>query len=200
MASGVAKVRWEVREVIGECVKLKPNLVVAELLAGKPRPVDRVLAFLDVLLRFAALIVEGRHPIGRAVQVGHDEAVAGNQPVRMPLDLSHHPARAVPALGLVVEAHVVAPDGLRRSADGPRQQVRDAPLEDLADFLGPFSSLVRRPESVHAMERYTTGLVSDLPRKTASRQALPAAPITPTTILVPASACLTTWPSPPMPC
>jgi len=42
------------------------------------------------------------------------------------------------------------------------------PLDDLADFLGPFANLVRRPESVHAMERYTTGLVSDLSRKTAS--------------------------------
>ena len=43
-----------------------------------------------------------------------------------------------------------------------------APLHDLAEFLEPFASLVRRPESRHAMERYTTGLLSDLPRKTAS--------------------------------
>ena len=42
------------------------------------------------------------------------------------------------------------------------------PLDDLSEFLEPFARLVRRPESLHAMERYTTGLVSDLPRKTAS--------------------------------
>ncbi|MFH1884305.1 MAG: IS701 family transposase [Planctomycetota bacterium] len=42
------------------------------------------------------------------------------------------------------------------------------PLDDLAGFLEPFSSLVRRAESRHALERYTTGLLSDLRRKTAS--------------------------------
>ena len=42
------------------------------------------------------------------------------------------------------------------------------PLSDLAEFLKPFAALVRRPESRHAMERYATGLLSDLPRKTAS--------------------------------
>ena len=43
-----------------------------------------------------------------------------------------------------------------------------APLNDLAEFLKPFGDLVRRPESRHALERYTTGLVADLQRKTAS--------------------------------
>jgi len=43
-----------------------------------------------------------------------------------------------------------------------------APLGDLAEFLKPFGALVRRPESRHALERYTTGLLADLRRKTAS--------------------------------
>ena len=43
-----------------------------------------------------------------------------------------------------------------------------SPLDDLDEFLRPFGSLVRRAESRHAMERYTTGLLSDLRRKTAS--------------------------------
>ena len=43
-----------------------------------------------------------------------------------------------------------------------------APLGDLAEFLKPFGDLVRRPESRHALERYTTGLLADLRRKTAS--------------------------------
>lgn len=43
-----------------------------------------------------------------------------------------------------------------------------APLDDLGRFLVPFAALVRRAESRHALERYTTGLLSDLARKTAS--------------------------------
>ncbi len=43
------------------------------------------------------------------------------------------------------------------------------PLLGLAAFLQPFSALVRRSESKHALERYTTGLLSDLPRKTAAQ-------------------------------
>jgi len=43
-----------------------------------------------------------------------------------------------------------------------------SPLDDLSEFLAPFASLVRRRESRHALERYTTGLLADLSRKTAS--------------------------------
>ena len=42
------------------------------------------------------------------------------------------------------------------------------PLVDLASFLEPFGELVFRSESRAAMERYATGLVSDLNRKTAA--------------------------------
>ena len=42
------------------------------------------------------------------------------------------------------------------------------PLPGLASFLEPFSEVVRRTESKHALERYTTGLLSDLSRKTAA--------------------------------
>lgn len=41
-------------------------------------------------------------------------------------------------------------------------------LPDLAEFLTPFTSLLQRSQSRHALERYTTGLLADLPRKTAS--------------------------------
>ena len=41
------------------------------------------------------------------------------------------------------------------------------PLADLAVFLEPFGSLVHRAQSRHALERYTTGLLADLRRKTA---------------------------------
>lgn len=42
------------------------------------------------------------------------------------------------------------------------------PLEDLEAFLQPFGGLVRRAENRQALERYTTGLLADLPRKTAA--------------------------------
>ena len=42
------------------------------------------------------------------------------------------------------------------------------PLADLAAFLEPFASLLRRSESRQTLERYATGLLADLPRKTAS--------------------------------
>ena len=40
----------EAAEVVGQCVQLKSDFIVAEPLAGQSCPVDRVLAFLDVLL------------------------------------------------------------------------------------------------------------------------------------------------------
>lgn len=42
------------------------------------------------------------------------------------------------------------------------------PLGDLAEFLAPFAGLVRRSESRHALERYTTGLLADTADKTAA--------------------------------
>ncbi len=42
------------------------------------------------------------------------------------------------------------------------------PLEGPATFLEPFGALVRRSEGKHALQRSTTGLLSDLSRKTAA--------------------------------
>ncbi len=43
----------EVGEILGQGVKLEPEGLVAELAARQASPYDRVLAFLDVLFRFA---------------------------------------------------------------------------------------------------------------------------------------------------
>jgi hypothetical protein len=43
-------------------LKLEPDRVVAELAAWKPRPLDGVLALLDMLLRRALLIVKDDDP------------------------------------------------------------------------------------------------------------------------------------------
>ncbi len=40
-----------------------------------------------------------------------------------------------------------------------------APLSELAVFLAPFAPLFQRAQSCHALERYMTGLLTDLPRK-----------------------------------
>ncbi len=60
----------EVGEIVGQGVTLQPEGVIAELAARQPRPFDRVLAFLDVSLRLASLIVELCHPLGGTGQVG----------------------------------------------------------------------------------------------------------------------------------
>ena len=62
----------EVAQIVGHGMKLEAHLVVAELAAGQPGPFDRVLAFLNVLLRFAPLIVESNHSLGGPRQVGDD--------------------------------------------------------------------------------------------------------------------------------
>ena len=39
------------------------------------------------------------------------------------------------------------------------------PLPEIAEFLEPFASLFRRSQSRHSLERYITGLLTDLDRK-----------------------------------
>jgi SRSO17 transposase len=45
------------------------------------------------------------------------------------------------------------------------------PLPELAEFLAPFAPLFRRRESRASLERYVTGLLTDLPRKTCDTMA-----------------------------
>lgn len=47
-------------------------------------------------------------------------------------------------------------------------QAGTEPLPDLRCFLAPFSRIFIRAESRHSLERYTTGLMANLPHKTAS--------------------------------
>jgi len=77
----------EAAEIVGERVKLTPPGIGGERPARQPRPSDRTLAFIDRLLRHAALIVEGDNPLGRSAHVRHDEADAGIKLAWVPLDL-----------------------------------------------------------------------------------------------------------------
>jgi hypothetical protein len=76
-------------------------------------------------------VVESDDPVGRARQVGDDEADARNKLARMPLDLGNHPARLGPASGLIGEVGVVPPNLVRMTPDRPLEQVADPVLEDL---------------------------------------------------------------------
>ena len=82
----------EVAEIVSERMQLEPYLVVPEAVAGKPRPVDRLLAFLDMLFRRASSIVEFRDALGRSRQIGDNEADAGGKLARISLDLGHDTA------------------------------------------------------------------------------------------------------------
>ena len=64
--------------------------------------------------------------MGKSWQVGDDEAQAGEQLPRMPLDLRDHAAFTLPALRLIMEVLVEALDpGLRGPPHWPGQAVRD---------------------------------------------------------------------------
>src|SRR3954471_144000 len=82
----------EVGQVVGQSMKLKPHRVGLHRPARQPCPPDRILTLSDPLLRRAALIVKGDHPLGRAAQVGHQEAHPWIEFTRMRLDLGYNPA------------------------------------------------------------------------------------------------------------
>ena len=77
-------------------MKLQPHLVLRHTLAGQSSPINRVLAFLDVLLGGAALIVEADDPVRLHWQVGDNEADAREQFAGMPFDFGDDTARLVP--------------------------------------------------------------------------------------------------------
>jgi len=49
-------------DIVGQCMKLKADLVLRHAFAGQPRPVDCVLALLNLLFCRATLVV---YPLGR---------------------------------------------------------------------------------------------------------------------------------------
>jgi hypothetical protein len=55
-------------------MKLEPHGIRCKLHAGEPRPFERILALLDVLLGGASTVVEPQDPLVRQAAVGDDEA------------------------------------------------------------------------------------------------------------------------------
>src|SRR5829696_369025 len=105
-------------------MKLEADGVGLHRPARQPRPPDRILTLSDPLLRRAALIVKGEHPLGWAAQVRDQKAHPGIEFTRMPLHLGHDPARVAPALGLVAEAGVETADVVGWAAHRTCEQVR----------------------------------------------------------------------------
>ena len=77
-------------------MELQADLVLRHALAGQPCPIDRLLAFFDVLLCRAALILEADDPVRLHRQVGDDKADAREQLAGMPFYLGDNPARLAP--------------------------------------------------------------------------------------------------------
>ena len=80
----------KVAQVVSQYEQCEPHLVGHEFVAGKPGPVQGVLALLDPLLRRATAIVEADYAFGWLAQVGHDETNPGEQLPLVPLHLGHH--------------------------------------------------------------------------------------------------------------
>lgn len=83
-------------EILGQWVQLKADLVLLLALAGQSRPIDRTLAFLDMLLCCAALIVVLDNPVCLHQQAGDHKPDTGKQLARMPFDFGDNTARLVP--------------------------------------------------------------------------------------------------------
>ena len=124
----------EVAQVVGQDTQLQAHFVRPETMARQPRPVGGRLAFLDPLLRRAALVVEPYDRTTREDHVSHDEADAGEQLTSVVLHLGDNPSGRGPALRLIPEA-LVAHQGL---AARPSRRTK----EEVFDFQ--LHALVRR--------------------------------------------------------
>src|SRR3954454_18162049 len=112
-------------------MELKAHSIGGEGPAGQSRPLDRVLAFFDILLARATPVIEGNDALSGSRQVSDNESNTRVKLARMPFDLGHDMARLVPALRLIAEAGVVTSYLMRWSPDRSLQQMSDPILQHL---------------------------------------------------------------------
>ena len=72
-SSGKDQTPQKIAQVVGQNKQSQPHLIRDKALAGQPRPVQGILAFLDPLLGGAAPVVKVNHPLGLCAHIGHDE-------------------------------------------------------------------------------------------------------------------------------
>ena len=96
----------EIPEVVGQHAELQPDLIRPEPVTRQARPMCRLLAFLDPLLRRASLVVKPHDGTIREREIRHEEADAGEQLADVVLDFCHDPSGRRPAVRLILEALV----------------------------------------------------------------------------------------------
>ena len=72
-------------------------------MAGEPRPLHRVLAFLDHLLRCPPVVAEANNAIRNPAKISHDEPDLRGELTPMPFHLRDHPAISTPCRSLGIE-------------------------------------------------------------------------------------------------
>ena len=71
---------------------MKPHLIGHEPMAGEPGHfIQRILTFLNPLLRCPPPVVEVHYALGFGGQIGNDEAHPGEYLPAVPFHFSHHP-------------------------------------------------------------------------------------------------------------
>lgn len=116
--------------IASQCMELQAHLVLRHALAGQSGPVDLLLAFLDVLLGGAALVVEADDPVRFHRHVGDHEAHAREQLAGMPFHLGDDPTGLVPGCRLILEVAVDALNAFWRISHRPLEQIRDFALKN----------------------------------------------------------------------
>lgn len=113
-------------------MKVQTRLVLRNALAGQPCPIDRLFAFLDVLLCCAPLIVETHDPIWFHRQVGDNEAYAREVFTGVPLDLCNDTARLVPRCRLLFEVAIDATHMVWRTSHWAIEQMGNLTVTELS--------------------------------------------------------------------
>jgi len=106
-SSGQRQPPPQIAQIVGQQAQRQPHLIGAKPMTGKPRHLDRLLAFLDPPLRRPAFVVEAHHRPTRHLQVGHNEPQSWEQLRSMKLHLRHHSSGGLPTGTLIEKVLVV---------------------------------------------------------------------------------------------
>ena len=115
----------EVPKVVRKDKELQTDMIVAEVMTGKPRPIHRILAFLDALFRCPSVVVEMDNVLLAPSEVGDNEPDSGEELATMPFYFCDYPTLMIPHCGLVMELVVQDYRCFRRKPDRSRHKMLD---------------------------------------------------------------------------